>query len=88
METFISNFRTSFYKPEIQKLVLHLPQVRILGTNNCVSTHQEPFKRRTENQYVLCCCDYDERVVGSFVHQIKYEYYGRNWYVSIEGIIL
>ena len=27
-------------------------------------------------------------MVASFLHQIKSEYYGRNWYVYIEGIVL
>ena len=31
METKISGFHTSFYIPAIQKLVFHLPHVRILG---------------------------------------------------------
>ena len=35
METTISNFRTSFYIPEVQKLAFHIPHVQILGTNNC-----------------------------------------------------
>ena len=35
METTISDFRTSFYIPAIQKLAFRLPHVRILGTNNC-----------------------------------------------------
>ena len=35
---------------------------------------------------MLCRRDYYERVVASFPHQIKSEYYGRNIYVSIEGI--
>ena len=37
---------------------------------------------------MLCCCDYSERLVASFVHQIQSEYYGVNRYVSIEVIAL
>ena len=35
MGTIISNFHTSFYIPEIHKLVFHLPNVQILVTNHC-----------------------------------------------------
>ena len=35
METTISNFRTSFFIPEIPKLALHILHVQILGTNHC-----------------------------------------------------
>ena len=35
METTISNFHTSFYIPEIQKLAFHIPHVQILSTNHC-----------------------------------------------------
>ena len=34
-ELLISDFNTSFYIPAIKKLAFHLPNVRILGTNNC-----------------------------------------------------
>ena len=37
---------------------------------------------------MLCCCDYAESVVAIFVHQMQYEYYSRNIFVSIEGIAL
>ena len=37
---------------------------------------------------MLCRCEYAERVVASFTHQIKSEYYGENRSVSIEGIAL
>ena len=37
---------------------------------------------------MLCRRDYSERVVASFSHQIKSEYYGGNRYVSIEDIAL
>ena len=36
----------------------------------------------------MCHCDYVERVVASFSHQIQSEYCGGNRYVSIEGISL
>ena len=35
METTISNFHTSFYIIEIQKLAFHLPYVQILDTSHC-----------------------------------------------------
>ena len=41
-----------------------------------------------EKQDVLCCQDYSQSVVDSFAHQIQSEYYGINWYVSIEGVSL
>ena len=43
METKISNFHTSFYIPDIQKLVLHIPHVQILGTSHCGYSHQTTF---------------------------------------------
>ena len=46
------------------------------------------FKRRALFQYIICRRDYAERVVARFANQIKSEYYGRNRYVSIEGIAL
>ena len=75
MDTSIADFHTSLYIPEIKKLVFHLPQILILGDNRA-------------KPYVVCRCDYAERVVASFAHQIQCEYYGRNLSVSIEGIVL
>ena len=40
------------------------------------------------SQDVLCLHDYSERLVTSFEHQIKSEYYCGNHSVSIEGIAL
>ena len=88
METNISDSRTSFYIPAIQKLAFHLPHVRILGTNHCVEMWRTAFKWRELFQDVLCRCDYYERVVDSFDNQIKSEYYGGNIYVYIEGVAL
>ena len=73
LETSISDFHTSLYIPEIQKIVFHLPHIRILGTNHCGDNCTEAFKRQISNQDVLCRCDYDERVVAIFAHQIQYE---------------
>ena len=72
METSIADFHTIFYIPEIQNLAFHLPHVIILGTNKFVNTCREAFRNRRVNQDVLCCCDYAERVVDSFAHQINY----------------
>ena len=71
METTISHFNTSFYIIAIQKLAIHLPHMCILGTNHFGAMLCTAFKRRELFQDVLCCCDYAERVVASFVHQIK-----------------
>ena len=83
MKKNISNFHTSFYIPEIQKLAFHIPHVQILGTNNCGDSRPPLFKRRESFQDVLCCRDYAERVVASFYHQTQPEYYGGNRFVSI-----
>ena len=83
METTISNFRTSFYIPAIQKLALHLPHVRILGTNHCGEMQRTAFKQRELFQDILCRRDYSERVVATFANQIQSEYYGGNGSVSI-----
>ena len=83
METTISNFNTSFYIPEIQKLAFHIPNVQILGTNHCDDSRQTLFKLRESFQDVLCCRDYSEKVVASLPQQIQSEYYGGNRSVSI-----
>ena len=71
METTISYFHTSFYIPEIQKLAFHILHAQILGANHCGDSRQTSFKRRELFQYVICRCDYYERVVASFFHQIQ-----------------
>ena len=71
METTISDFRTSFYIPAIQKLAFFLPHVLILGTNHCGEMRRTDFKRRELFQYVICCREYDERVVAIFANQIQ-----------------
>ena len=88
MDTTVSSFHTSFYKPAIQKLAFHIPHVRILGTYHCGELRRKAFKRRELFQDVLFCRDYAERLVASFVNQIKSKYYGGNRSVSIEGISL
>ena len=87
-ETTIYNFHTSFYIIEIHKLPFSVPNVQILGTNNCDDSHRNAFKRRESFQDVLCCRDYDDCVVASFAHKIQPEFYGGNRSVSIEGILL
>ena len=62
--------------------------MRILGTNHCGEMRRTAFKQRELFQDVLCCRDYSERVVASFANQIKFEYYGGNRSMSIEGIVL
>ena len=71
METTISNSRTSFYIPAIQKLEFKIPHVQILGTNHCGRSRRTDFKFRKLLQDVLCHHDYDEMVVTSFSHQIE-----------------
>ena len=71
METTISNYRTSFYIPEIHKLAFHIPHVQILGKNYCGDSRQNAFKCRKSFQDVLCHPDYAKRVVASFSHQIQ-----------------
>ena len=71
METTISNFHTSLYIPEIQKLAFRIPYVKILGTNHCVDSYRNAFKRCKSFQNMLCRRDYSERVVASFFHQMQ-----------------
>ena len=73
MEKYIVDFHTSVYIPYIQNLTFHLQHVRILGTNHCGNTRRELFKRLSVKQDVLSPCDYYERVVASFSHQIQSE---------------
>ena len=40
-------------------------------TNQCDNTHREAFNSRRENHDVLCCRDYDERMLASFARQIQ-----------------
>ena len=88
MQSLIMDCHREFYIPEIQKLTFHLPHVRIIGTHQCCNTRWETFKRRSAFQDVLFHHDYSERVLYSFSHQVKYEHYGGNRYVSIEDILL
>ena len=88
METTISDFHTSFYIPDIQKLAFHLPHVRILGTNHCGEMQRTAFKRHGLFQDLLCSRDYAERLVANFSNQIESEYYGGNRSMYIEGIAL
>ena len=71
METTISDFHTSFYIPDIQRLDFQLPHMHIIGTNNCAELQLTSFKRSKLFQGVLCRCDYDERVVAIFSHKIR-----------------
>ena len=87
-ETAISNFHTSFYIPEIQKLAFYITHVQILGKNHCGDFRWTAFKRRESFQDVLCLRDYAERVVASFPQKTQSEYYGGNISVYIEGITL
>ena len=71
IDTTIYYFHVSFYIPAIQKLDFHLPHVRILGTNHCGEMRRTALKCRELFQDVLCRCDYAERVVAIFAHQIQ-----------------
>ena len=71
METTIFGFHTNFYMPAIQKLALHLPHVRILGTHYCGEIRHTAFKRRELFQDVICRRDYSERVVANFSNHIQ-----------------
>ena len=88
MEIAISNFHTSFYIPEIQKLVFHITNEQILGTSQCGKFLGTVFKCPKSFQVVLFFRYYSERIVSSFAHQIQSEYYGGNRSVSIEVIAL
>ena len=88
MDTTIYKFHTSFYIPAIQKLAFHIKHIQILVTNNCGDSRRTAFKHREPFQYVLCRRDYSERVVASFTHHVKSEYYGGNRSVYIDGISL
>ena len=71
MKTNISNCHKYIYIPEVQKLAFHIPHLQIIGTNQCGDSRRTEFKRRKSFQDVLCRRDYAERLVASFVHQIK-----------------
>ena len=71
METTVYDFHNSLYIIDIQGLDFHLPRVRILGTNHCGELRHTAFKRCKLFQDFLCCCDYYERLVASFSHQIQ-----------------
>ena len=71
METTITDFHTSFYIPAIQKLAFHLPNVIILGTNQCGDMRRTAFKQHEFFQDILCHCDYAERAVARFSHHIQ-----------------
>ena len=88
METTISNYHTSFFIPEIQKLEFHILHLQILGKNHCDDSRRTAFKRCETFQDVLCCRDYAQMVVAIFPNQIQSEYYATNRSVSVEGIAL
>ena len=71
VETYIADFNTIIYIPEIKNLAFHLPNIRIISMNQCGKTRREAFKPFSAKQDVLCCYDYSERVVASFAHQIQ-----------------
>ena len=83
-----NKFHEKFYIPAIQKLEFHLPHVRIFGNHYCAKERCGEFKCQGNLHDVLCRRDYAERVVSSFAHQIKSEYYGGNRSLFIEGISL
>ena len=87
-ETYISDFHTSFFIQEIQKLAFHLPLLRIPGIYYCGKRCREAFNHCIVFRYVLFHRDYSERVVANFSHQIQSGYYGGNIYLSIEFISL
>ena len=60
----------------------------ILGTHCYVKERRDRFKCQRNVHNVLCCCDYEDRLVSSFDHQIKPDYYGGDRYVYTEGIDL
>ena len=82
----IVDFRQCLYMPAKQKFALHLPHAKILVNHQCGNTWQEVFKHRAAYQDVLCHIYYSERVVASFSHKIKPEYYSVNLYMSIKSI--
>ena len=54
MDTTISDFHTSFYIPDIQRLSFHLTHMHILGTNHSGEFRRTAFKRFELFQYFLC----------------------------------
>ena len=66
METTISDFHTSFYIPDIQKLAFQLPHVRIIGTNHCGEMRRTAFKLHGLFKYVLCSRNHAESLVAIF----------------------
>ena len=87
-EKTVSVFHTSLYTLFIQKLVFHLPHLRILGTNHCGAMWCTAIKRSKIFQGVLCRRDYSERVVASFSNQIQSKNCGGIISVSVEGVVL
>ena len=71
METLPVDFYQQLYKPSIQKIALHLPQIHRIETNYCSNLHQDDFKHCAAYHDILCFQYYEERVVSSFAHQIQ-----------------
>ena len=71
MEKIFSNFHTSFLIPDVQKLAFHVTHVQILDTIHCGDSRRTGFKRCESFKYLLCCSDYNKRVVASSDHQIQ-----------------
>ena len=85
MDTSIVEFHKHYYLPAIQKLALQFTHLNIIVTCHCGNTCREVFKHCAACQDVLYHRNHAERVVASFLRQIKSEYYGGNISVYIEG---
>ena len=68
----MADFHQFSYIPAIKKLKLHLPCVHILGTCHCDNTRRDAFNHCEYYQDVFFYIEYSERVVTSFVRQVKY----------------
>ena len=56
--------------------------------HHCGKYFCEGIKFQSKQHDILCQRNYVERIVSSFSHLIKYEYYGGNWSIPNEGISL
>ena len=73
IETYVTNFHTSFFISDMQNILFCLPHIHIIGTNQCDNTRREAFNCRIKNQDVLYPRSYAEKGVSSFEHQIQSE---------------
>ena len=70
------------------KLATHLLHLRILGHLHCGFIRHKALKSCGLFIYAMSRHDFEERLIAIFANQIQSDYFGSNWYISMEAIVL